>query len=116
MCGRFTLTADLADVLNTFSVDSKNYEYTTRYNIAPSQTISVITNCNGHRALEGYRWGLVLRWAKDIKIGFKIINARAETLKTKPAYRNYCPGIKLSFLQTILLLKVNKIISLTENI
>lgn len=88
MCGRFTLTADIADVMNTFSVDSKNYEYTPRYNIAPSQTISVITNYNGHRALEAYRWGLVPRWAKDIKIGFKMINARAETLKTKPAFRN----------------------------
>ncbi|MDN4090941.1 SOS response-associated peptidase [Paenibacillus polymyxa] len=88
MCGRFTLTAALPDVLNTFSVDEANYEYSPRYNIAPSQTIAVVADHDGRRVLEGYRWGLVPRWAKDIKIGFKMINARAETLDTKPTFRN----------------------------
>lgn len=88
MCGRFTLTAGLSDVLDAFSIDEANYEYSPRYNIAPSQTIAVVADHDGRRVLEGYRWGLVPRWAKDIKIGFKMINARAETLDTKPAFRS----------------------------
>ncbi|MCP3746601.1 SOS response-associated peptidase [Paenibacillus sp. A3M_27_13] len=88
MCGRFTLAADKNDVMDTFSVEDMHYEHTPRYNIAPSQTIAVINNNNGRRVLDGYRWGLVPRWAKDMKIGFSMINARAETLDTKPAFRN----------------------------
>ncbi|WP_225999254.1 SOS response-associated peptidase [Paenibacillus sp. BJ-4] len=88
MCGRFTLAADASDVMSTFSVEDMHYEHAPRYNIAPSQTIAVINNNNGRRVLDGYRWGLVPRWAKEIKIGFSMINARAETLDTKPAFRN----------------------------
>ena len=60
-----------------------------RYNIAPSQDIHVVTQLDNSadRALTQMRWGLVPRWAKDIKIGYKMINARAETLADKPAYR-----------------------------
>lgn len=90
MCGRFTLTSELSDILATFSVKKEDvlYEYSPRYNIAPSQTVAVMTNFDGTRTIEGYRWGLVPRWAKDIKIGYSMINARAESLSTKPAFRN----------------------------
>lgn len=89
MCGRFTLTTDIEDIMNEFSIDeSINVDYKPRYNIAPSQKILGITEKNGKRILGEYRWGLVPFWAKDIKIGFSMINARAETLQTKPAYRN----------------------------
>lgn len=90
MCGRFTLTSDLSDILTTFSINKENvlFEYSQRYNIAPSQTVAVISNQEGKRKLEGYRWGLVPHWAKDIKIGYSMINARAESLSTKPAFRN----------------------------
>lgn len=88
MCGRFTLTADLSDVLDTFQVQDNLYEFTPRYNVAPSQTVAVVANQGGRRTLDGYRWGLVPRWAKDMKIGYSMINARAETLQSKPAFRN----------------------------
>ncbi|OMF76640.1 SOS response-associated peptidase [Paenibacillus glucanolyticus] len=88
MCGRFTLISDLSEIVDTFDVSSVQYEYKARYNIAPSQTIAVINGSSGKRVLEGYRWGLVPFWAKDIKIGYKMINARAETIQSKPAFRH----------------------------
>lgn len=90
MCGRYTLTSDLSDILTTFAINKEDvlFEYSQRYNIAPSQTVAVISNQEGKRKLEGYRWGLVPHWAKDIKIGYSMINARAESLSTKPAFRN----------------------------
>src|SRR5688500_9360612 len=57
-----------------------------RYNIAPTQTVITVTN-DGAGRLEAMRWGLVPRWAKDPKIGAGMINARAETLAEKPAFR-----------------------------
>lgn len=88
MCGRFTLISDISEIEDTFAVDRIDYEYRPRYNIAPSQTIAVINGNSGKRVLEGYRWGLVPFWAKDIKIGYKMINARAETIQSKPAFRH----------------------------
>lgn len=88
MCGRFTLTSDVSEVIDTLNVSKVDYEYQPRYNIAPSQLIAVVKETNGKRVLEGYRWGLVPFWAKDIKIGYKMINARAETVQSKPAFRH----------------------------
>lgn len=88
MCGRFTLTTELDDIIETFSIENNLIDYTARFNIAPSQTVAVISNAEGTRVLDGYRWGLVPRWAKDIKIGYSMINARAETVESKPAFRN----------------------------
>ena len=58
-----------------------------RYNIAPSQEVAVIRQQEGRRTLSFLRWGLVPHWAKDVKIGYKMINARAETLASKPSFR-----------------------------
>ncbi|WP_408976310.1 SOS response-associated peptidase [Paenibacillus jiagnxiensis] len=88
MCGRFTLVADESEVFETFSVERVDYEYSPRYNVAPSQTIAAIAHWDGERVLTGYRWGLIPFWAKDAKIGYKMINARAETIESKPAFRN----------------------------
>jgi len=88
LCGRFTLTADPADLQEAFFwVDFGNSILTPRYNIAPSQGIAVVTN-NGENKLDFYTWGLVPVWAKDPKIGFRMINARSETLSEKPSFRN----------------------------
>lgn len=88
MCGRFTLTINENEIVDHFKVSRDEYELKPRYNIAPSQTIAVINGSSGRRVLEGYRWGLVPFWAKDIKIGYKMINARAETIQSKPAFRH----------------------------
>ena len=63
--------------------------FTPRFNIAPSQTVAVIDNRpRDQRAVTGMRWGLVPRWAKDPAIGYKMINARSESVAEKPAFRD----------------------------
>jgi putative SOS response-associated peptidase YedK len=87
MCGRFTLTADPADLQEAFYwVDFGNASFTPRYNIAPTQGVAVVPN-NGHNKLDFFTWGLVPSWAKDPSIGSRMINARSETLAEKPSFR-----------------------------
>ncbi|WP_044748965.1 SOS response-associated peptidase [Bacillus alveayuensis] len=89
MCGRFTLTIDENKVLDRFNaVKANDFEYVRRYNIAPSQAVLAIVNDGEKNRLGQLRWGLVPFWAKDIKIGYKMINARAETLAEKPAFKH----------------------------
>lgn len=91
MCGRYTLAASPKDVTEHFRLANPYIAslIEPRYNIAPSQDVPVITlpEHTRERALSLMRWGLVPGWAKDIKIGYKLINARAETLSEKPAFR-----------------------------
>jgi putative SOS response-associated peptidase YedK len=88
MCGRFTLTADPADLQDAFEwVNFGNAELSPRYNIAPTQPIAVIAN-TGTNKLDFFTWGLVPFWAKDPSIGNRMINARAETLAEKPSFKN----------------------------
>lgn len=88
MCGRFTLRSDPETLTETFpgfttpAVD----EMSPRYNIAPSQGVAVVPN-NGENNVEFFQWGLIPSWAKDPKIGNRMINARAETLAEKPSFR-----------------------------
>jgi putative SOS response-associated peptidase YedK len=87
MCGRFTLTADPADLQEAFLwVNFGNTDFSPRYNIAPSQGVPVVIN-NGKNSVDFFTWGLVPRWAKDPKIGYRMINARAETLAEKSSFR-----------------------------
>lgn len=59
-----------------------------RYNIAPTQPVAAIrSNTEGLRSLDMLRWGLVPHWAKDLSIGNRLINARAETVAEKPTFR-----------------------------
>ncbi|MDR4504096.1 MAG: SOS response-associated peptidase [Candidatus Scalindua sp.] len=89
MCGRFALT-DIDAVFSQYRVlISEDLTIGPRYNIAPSQHTPVIyLNREKGRVLEMMRWGLVPFWAKDPKIGNRMINARAETLDTKPSFRH----------------------------
>lgn len=83
MCGRFTLTADPADLQQAFPAYAFPMQYTPRFNIAPTQPVLAI-----HRqGVEFFLWGLIPSWAKDASIGARLINARAETLAEKPAFR-----------------------------
>lgn len=88
MCGRFTITAELEEILDTFSVDEKKYDYSKRYNVAPTQLIPGVIEREGKRVLEGFKWGLIPFWSKDSKIAYKTINARAEGIEKKPAFRH----------------------------
>ncbi len=78
MCGRFVLIADPNVIQQEFNLTSVP-DVAPRYNIAPTQTLPVITNDNP-RELSFLRWGLVPSWAKDDTGGAKMINARAETV------------------------------------
>lgn len=86
MCGRFTLVLEPGDLEEEFDLGGIAEEYSPRYNIAPTQPVSVVRDAE-ERKLELFRWGLVPSWAKDLSIGSKMINARAETLAEKPSFR-----------------------------
>jgi putative SOS response-associated peptidase YedK len=89
MCGRFTLTQSAEKITEFFGL-SEVSELAPRYNIAPSQLIAAIVQDkeNQENKLKWMRWGLIPSWAKDTKIGYKLINARSETLTEKPSFRN----------------------------
>jgi putative SOS response-associated peptidase YedK len=86
MCGRFALTLDPADLQDAFPEFTFPGGLIPRYNIAPSQPILALPNDGTHTA-GFFVWGLIPSWAKDPSIGGRLINARAETLAEKPAFR-----------------------------
>ncbi|MCY3916432.1 MAG: SOS response-associated peptidase [Chloroflexi bacterium] len=86
MCGRYTLTADADSIQLAFNLASTDGYEMPRYNIAPSQQVAVITD-RDPQALSFMKWGLVPSWAKDPKIGNRMINARSETAAEKPSFR-----------------------------
>lgn len=90
MCGRFTLFADFTDIINRFEIEAAIQEelYHPHYNIAPSNSVLSVINDGRKNRLGFLRWGLIPPWAKDEKIGYKLINARAETLVEKPSFRD----------------------------
>lgn len=85
MCGRYVLNADAQVVQQTFNLDSLP-PLAARYNIAPSQPVSIITN-DKPSELTIVKWGLIPSWTKDPKIGYKMINARSESIHEKPSFR-----------------------------
>ena len=87
MCGRYTLRTRLDELLKFYSIETQ-LESGPRFNIAPSQSIAVVrNNPNGdERELTMLRWGLIPSWATDMRIGHRLINARAETLVSKPSF------------------------------
>ncbi len=90
LCGRFTLSAEFNEIIDRFSIEAHVQEelYHPSYNVAPSQPVLSVIN-DGKRNRLGYlQWGLIPSWSKDEKIGFKLINARAETLAEKPSFQN----------------------------
>jgi putative SOS response-associated peptidase YedK len=91
MCGRFTVAEPDPNAFSfrfDFSYsDFENFDWKPNYNVAPSHNILVVTE-DGERHAEMMRWGLVPFWAKDIKAGFKMINARFETLQTSGAFKH----------------------------
>lgn len=86
MCGRFSLWLELTDLIKAFPNFIFPEGVTPRYNIAPTQSVAVVTN-NPDRNVEYFRWGLVPSWAKDPAIGNRMINARSETITEKPSFR-----------------------------
>ncbi|HEX8833771.1 MAG TPA: SOS response-associated peptidase [Abditibacteriaceae bacterium] len=88
MCGRYTQTKSVNQLIERFQVQQIGFEFGPRYNIAPSQPVATVTEQPGYgRVLDAFRWGLIPSWAKDESIGYKMINARAETLPEKPSFK-----------------------------
>ncbi len=87
MCGRFTIITEPVKMMERFILDEIAFNIEPRYNVAPGQMIPAIIEDRGKRRIGQLRWGLVPSWAPDEKVGFKMINARAETLQEKPAFR-----------------------------
>jgi putative SOS response-associated peptidase YedK len=88
MCGRFLLTSPV-DALGQLFLFDERPNLAPRYNVAPSQDILIVRRQRNsdRREVVPARWGLVPFWAKDAKIGYKLINARAESVASKPAFR-----------------------------
>ena len=89
MCGRFTLHSRLNLLLQQFAIEA-GPDLAPRYNIAPTQLAPVVRvpNVGVPRQMVALRWGLVPFWAKDLAIGNRMINARAETVASKPSFRS----------------------------
>lgn len=93
MCGRFVSARKRLELLEEFGVtrDRVTDEPAPDYNVAPTKKIYAVTGGtggqDGERELHTVKWGLVPFWAKDAKIGARMINARAETVAEKPAFR-----------------------------
>jgi putative SOS response-associated peptidase YedK len=87
MCGRFNLRTPARDLVEIFQL-LREPELTPRYNIAPTQPVAAVRQVGKFRELSLLRWGLVPSWSKDPKAGPPLINARAETIATKPAFRS----------------------------
>lgn len=88
MCGRFVGFSTFEILQAHFPIDVADVQVTTNYNVAPTQEILAISRQEGENHLLNYHWGLVPFWAKDLSIGNKLINARSETVVTKPSFRN----------------------------
>jgi hypothetical protein len=90
MCGRFTLRAPASVVAEQFAVLVEPDQWRPRYNIAPSQTVAAVRAAAAlasGRERVWLRWGLIPAWAEDPAIGNRLINARAESVADKPAFR-----------------------------
>lgn len=91
MCGRYSLFTDYAVLIERFDIEETTVSqeaYQANYNVAPSQQVLAIVNDGEKNRLGQLKWGLIPPWAKDAKIGYKMINARSETVEEKPSFRN----------------------------
>ncbi len=87
MCGRYSLIADLGELARRFEFDGDWLKFESAYNVAPMQ--DVLTVVGGETRRGGFMcWGLIPHWAKNASIGNRMINARAETVAEKPAFRD----------------------------
>ena len=88
MCGRFTLRTPLTALAKQFQFELDFADSGPRYNIAPTQDVPAVRIADGKRELTMLHWGLIPVWAKDKKIAYSTINARGDTVTTKPAFRS----------------------------
>jgi len=88
MCGRFVSATPPDQVAAYFSTEAPEAMLDPSYNVAPTDDVYSVVSDGSSRRLDAFHWGLVPLWAKDAKIGSKLINARAETLAEKNTYKS----------------------------
>lgn len=87
MCGRFTRFTPASDIAKAFSAVASQVEIQPSYNVAPTRSIYVVKG-GVSRAINELHWGLVPAWSKDISRASSMINARVESVREKPSFRN----------------------------
>jgi putative SOS response-associated peptidase YedK len=89
MCGRFTLRVSAQEVAKVFQVAVADLPlFSPRFNVAPTQQVLAIRLRDGKRQASFHQWGLIPSWADDPKIGYRMINARADGVAVKPSFRS----------------------------
>ena len=88
MCGRFVSTATPAQLADFFGATVDTDPLGPSHNVAPTNDVYAIVEVDGTPTVRAFQWGLVPIWAKDAKVGSKMINARAETLAEKPSFKS----------------------------
>lgn len=86
MCGRFTTILEPDELAEELNLGQVAADYAPRYNVAPTQPVPFVWD-DKTRNVELYHWGLIPPWAKDREIGGRLINARAETIRERPAFK-----------------------------
>jgi putative SOS response-associated peptidase YedK len=87
MCGRYVIKSPSSKLKVKFHLDDVPL-FEPRYNVAPTQTVPAVRDEDGKRRLAMLHWGLIPSWSKDLKIGYRLINARADTVASKPSFRS----------------------------
>jgi putative SOS response-associated peptidase YedK len=88
MCGRFTQQRPASELAEIFAAEPLADELEPRFNVAPTDDAYVVVQRGERRAVTTYRWGLVPHWSDDLKGAARMINARAETITSSPAFRD----------------------------
>ena len=88
MCGRFTQQRPASELAEIFAAEPLDDDPGPRFNVAPTDDALVVVQRDDRRAIKAYRWGLIPHWAESLKVGARMINARAETLTSSPAFRD----------------------------
>ena len=88
VCGRYVSSSKPEAIAEFFGAVAEGEPLSPNYNVAPTNDVyAIVAASDGARRVQTYRWGLVPSWAKDVRIGSKMINARAETLGEKPSFK-----------------------------
>jgi len=88
MCGRYTITISLEELMVRYMIGETSVPYhKPKYNVAPGQLIPAVIHDGERNRLGELKWGLIPAWADDEKIGYRMINARSETVHAKPAFK-----------------------------